>query len=75
MLDGYAYYVVAVKDKENKSYAFAQRVHRCVNLYGLFERYVPSEVTSINNCATFKEAKTLAEAWNDGYRKNGTYQF
>lgn len=74
MLDGYAYYVVAVKNKEDKNYAFAQKVHRCNNLYGFFERYTAGEeITSINNCVTFKEAKILAEAWNETYKENGTY--
>ena len=75
MLDGYAYYVIAIKNKEDKNYAFAQRIHRCNNLYGFFERYIASseEITSINNCVTFKEAKTLAEAWNEAYKENGTY--
>lgn len=75
MLDGYAYYVITLKNKEDKFYAFAQRVHRCNNLYGFFERYTATseEITSINNCVTFKEAKTLAEAWNEAYKENGTY--
>ena len=77
MLDGYAYYVVSIETTENKIYAYAQKVHRCNNLYGFFDRTnnIDKKVASVNNGATWKEAKTLAEAWNKAYKENGTYIF
>ena len=67
----YFYYVVV--NKENDKYsAHAERVHgsNCIKHY-----FKADNIENVMPTATFKEAKEIAEYWNECYKKNGTYMF
>lgn len=66
------YYVIQI-EKNGLCYAFCEKVPNCYNLKCIFERY--PDMMSINACDSKKEAERIAEIWNDGFMKNGTYRF
>ena len=74
MLDGYVWFVLQEKDKDGKMFAWAERVHQSLNLFGHFsQRY--RDIISINVCKTKKEAQALAKHWNDCAKENGNYKW
>lgn len=70
-MNGNSFYVIAVA-KENKAYAYAKPIPNCNNLVGICR---DKNVVSVNACKTLKEAWRIAEMWNDGYKKAGTFYY
>ena len=70
-MTGYSYYVVATEDKNGKHYAYVAKVANSSNLLCQF----PSYAIHVNACKTAKEARHIADFWNECYKKNGTYVF
>lgn len=49
--------------------ANARKIHSTTNLVGFCR---DSRVQSLNVVRTWKEAQTIADQWNEDYRKNGS---
>ena len=67
----YFYYAV-VNEENGKYFAYAERVREGNNIKSYFEA---DDIIIVHPCGTFKEAKEIAEYWNECYKKNGTYMF
>jgi len=83
MLNGYNYIVItedyneeiitaATKvNRPHRYYASVVRIPQANNLLSVLRQY-PTALHA-NICSTKKEAETIAESWNEAYKKNGTY--
>ena len=67
------FYYVATEEKNGKYNAFVIRTSESGNLMSIFRMY--GNLKYVNPCKTMKKADELANAWNDGFIKNGTYLF
>ena len=65
--------VYACKNEEGKLYAMYAKVHQSYNLLA-FVNCIPN-VIHVNVCDSYKQAREIAENWNESYKKNGTYLF
>lgn len=68
-MEGYTYYVVT-ETVDGKFCSYATAVHRTENLV---HRFCELPLYSVNNVKTLKEAKAIAAAWNEDWKRNGTY--
>lgn len=68
----YFYYVIDI-GTNGKRYAETVRIAQCNNLKRAFEGF--GNVEYIYPCASKKEAEAIAEAWNEFYKRNGTYGY
>lgn len=71
MLNGKTNYVFGVR-KDGKHYAYAVTVANSDNLIAFLG---VDGLEHVNATSTKKEAKELADYWNECYRKNGTYMY
>ena len=75
-MNNYFYFVVGLYEEDEngkqKRFAYAEKVHGSNELLSYFGR---KDIQHVNPVKTFKEAKEIAEFWNDCYKKNGTYMF
>lgn len=53
--------------------AQVMRVSEMDNVYAMLDSWAGIEFANI--CASKKQAKEIAAAWNESYKKNGTYFF
>ena len=64
----------ALQRSENgKYYAHAWKLGRHINLASFVKDF--PNLVSMNACNTMKEAKEIANAWNEQFKANGTYMF
>lgn len=72
----YFYYTIEIINPEGKTFAYAERVHQAYNLYGYFDRFCNKskgeEIISITPFSTLKQARAVANFWNDTAREKGT---
>ena len=66
MLSHNIFYVATKTDSKIGTYAIAGKINASNNLCGLVACY-----DTFNICRTYKDAKQLADFWNDCYKKNG----
>lgn len=65
---------IAVTVKENgKYYSWVHIVHSSLNLVDVLSGI--KNIETANVCDTLKKAKEIVFAWNEAYKKNGTYLF
>ena len=68
------HYYVIVEQENGKNYAFTETIRESENLLSvLFKRH--PKATSINAFSTIKCAEEIAIAWNEDFKRNGTYMF
>ena len=70
-MDKYTYIVVSIQE-DGKNYAYVIKHHNSNNLINVLEI---KGILHANICDTKKEAYSIAEYWNECYKKNGTYMF
>lgn len=72
----YSYYVIEQQNTTTgKYYSYATKIQNCTNLICAFKPSIGFTIVSVNACDTFKEAKEIAEYWNQGAKENGKYCF
>ena len=64
---------VAQRTIKGRNAAHAFKLRNNQNIVG-FDNDYPGIVT-LNACDSMKEAKEIAKAWNDSFKKNGTFLF
>mgnify|MGYP005768670771 FL=1 len=69
MLKSNTHYVFVV-EKDDKFFAYAKTIPNSNNLLSYLGL---TGLKTVNAADSKKEAKALAEFWNDCYKKNGTY--
>lgn len=70
------FFVVQLKDIETgRTYAYAESVANCNNLYGYFKPRKGMEIMSINACDTLKTAKEIAHDRNKCAIDNNNYYY
>lgn len=65
--------VVGHGNNSGKYYATAYKVPQNYNLKSYIDSI--SNCLHVNVCDSYKQAKEIAEHWNECYKKNGTYLF
>ena len=71
MLKNNTHYVFVV-EKGGKFFAYAKTIPNSNNLLSYLGL---TDLKTVNAADSKKEAKALAEFWNDCYKKNGTYMY
>lgn len=71
-MDNYVWYVL-IRTENGKHYAHAFRLRQNQNIASFVHDY--PNITHMNACPTMKYAKEIAQAWNESFKKNGTYMF
>lgn len=67
-------YFVVVEEENGKHFAFADAIR--TNENAKHSRYfLDPKYTCIEFCESRKKAEEIALAWNESYKKNGTYLF
>ena len=66
-------FVVVVTEEDGKYYAIADTIHTGQNIIPIMQRY--KDAVIIHLCETRRQADDLAFAWNNDYKRNGTYLF
>lgn len=68
----YFYYVILIR-QNNKYFAWAEKICQYDNLLYSLKRWEKRGAEIIHQCPSYKYAKELAEAWNNGYKECGNY--
>ena len=63
----------SIAEGDKKYFADVMRVSELDNLTAKLEGI--GGLMHANICSTKKRAREIADAWNEGYKKNGTYLF
>lgn len=71
-MNSYVWYVLT-REKDGKRYAHAFRLRSNYNIASFVKDY--PDIEWMNSCPTKKFAESLAQAWNDSFKNNGTYMF
>lgn len=66
------FYVVQDKYANGDMFAYATKIYNSQNLLAAFH---DADAIAINACTTFKEAKSIADFWNECAKKNGNYGY
>lgn len=61
------------EEKDGKFCACAKKVSASLNLLAYINMY--KDICTLNVCQTWKEATETAAAWNETYKRNGTYMY
>lgn len=67
------WFVMSFRNREGKLYAAASPFNHGYNLVYQFDP--AAGCVTANICETKKQAETIAQLWNEAYKKNGTYAF
>lgn len=73
MANNYFYYVVDTKDENGLYFAYPARVHESNNLLSVIAGF--KNIVTLHQCKTMKEAKRIADYWNECQKKNGRYLY
>lgn len=72
----YTYYVIQERHTvTQKTFAHAERIPNQSNLLCVFQPMLDFEITSVNACRTYAEARRTADVWNDCAKAKGEYAF
>ena len=75
-MKGTTFYVIEEKHNENgKVFSHAEKVHNSYNLVSYFKPCKDFSIISINVTTTYKEAREIADFWNEGAKAHGNYYF
>lgn len=66
-------FIVVSVSENGKMYAWAFKVAACQNLVDVLASI--KNLVTANVCDTMKAAKETASAWNEAYKRNGSYLF
>ena len=66
-------HLIFVDEQNGKFFAFPEAIRTGNNLKCFIERWPSAGIIHI--CENATEARTLAAAWNECFKKNGTYLF
>lgn len=70
------FFVIEEKHNKNgKVFSHAEKVNNCYNLVSYFKPCKDFTIISINAVSTYKEARKIADFWNEGAKAHNNYYF